>query len=33
MWRFLNDADDETASGLNRSVAAFRRRWWDLLAA
>ncbi len=31
MWRFLNDTDDETASGLNRSLAAFRRRWWDLL--
>ncbi len=33
VWRFLAEADDETLARLVRALAAFRRRWWGLLAA
>lgn len=33
VWRLLDEAGEETLAGLNRAVAAFRRRWWGLLAA
>ncbi|WP_045876867.1 IS1380 family transposase [Pseudofrankia sp. DC12] len=33
VWRFLDEADEETLDGLHRAVAAFRRHWWSLLAA
>ncbi|MEX5713851.1 IS1380 family transposase [Parafrankia sp. FMc6] len=33
VWRFLDEAGEETLARLGRAVAAFRRRWWDLLAA
>ena len=33
VWRFLNEAGEETLAELNRAVAAFRRYWWGLPAA
>ncbi len=33
VWRFLDEAGEETLTGLNHAVAGFRRRWWGLLAA
>jgi Transposase DDE domain group 1 len=33
VWRFLDEADERTLGELSRAVAAFRRRWWALLAA
>jgi Transposase DDE domain group 1 len=32
VWRFLDEAGEETLTGLNRAVAGFRRHWWGLLA-
>jgi hypothetical protein len=33
VWRFLDEAGEETLGALHRAVAAFRRHWWSLLAA